>query len=534
MANPADRIASLKQPRRGALQLIPVDESTEKGVKKGRFGSPVDHPALQAQAIDVEDDDYAAMSDFVRRAKLLVHPFDQPIKLPPAVAQSLIAMATIGPSAVTQGRRDVLDWYRKMDRELEAKERALHAKLNTKVESIVADKRILLFKQMLIDIGYDDMGVVDLLITGVKIVGTPPRLGIWRPEDREAKISVRSLLGNAEEAKRKIGAGRKFAWSKLHQDLADIIADEVEIGLLNGPLTEEQMNVKLGSKAWVPARRFPLDQAGKLRPIDDFSEFGHNAAFGAKEKVTLKSLDTVVALSRAWLASDAGDGQVVVHDSAGRKLVAPLHPGWLDGKWSDLVGRVADLKGAYKQLPAHPAHACFNIIALPSEEGEIGYYDSPTMMFGQTAAVYGFLRFSRALAALALKLVYVANVEFFDDFTQVEPALTSESAHEALEGLFELLGWKVSVGDKRKPFSKEFVSLGVSVELPKQGLKEVLLKNKPGRVAAIGLTVKRFLTSDSLFGFKDALSFRGRIAFAGTYLWKDPGPGGQDPFRLGI
>ena len=48
----------------------------------------------------------------------------------------------------------------------------------------------------------------------------------------------------------------------------------------------------------------------------------------------------------------------------------------------------------------------------------------------------------------------------------------------------------------RTPFSKVFVSLGVSVELPQQGLNEVLLKSTPGRVAEIGLSAKRFLTSD--------------------------------------
>ena len=76
---------------------------------RGICGPPADHPAPQDQAIDVGDDVYVAMTDFGCRTKLRVHPFGQPTKLPPVVAQSLIVTTTSGPSAVTQGRRDVPD-----------------------------------------------------------------------------------------------------------------------------------------------------------------------------------------------------------------------------------------------------------------------------------------------------------------------------------------------------------------------------------------------------------------------------------------
>ena len=41
-------------------------------------------------------------------------------------------------------------------------------------------------------------------------------------------------------------------------------------------------------------------------------------------------------------------------------------------------------------------------------------------MFGETAAVYGFIRISRALSAIASRLFYLLVVEYFDDFTQLE------------------------------------------------------------------------------------------------------------------
>ena len=55
-------------------------------------------------------------------------------------------------------------------------------------------------------------------------------------------------------------------------------------------------------------------------------------------------------------------------------------------------------------------------------------------MFGETAAVYAFLRLSHALAAIAVKTFSLLVVEFFDDFTQIEHAGMAESAWETLEG----------------------------------------------------------------------------------------------------
>ena len=57
---------------------------------------------------------------------------------------------------------------------------------------------------------------------------------------------------------------------------------------------------------------------------DDFSENGHNAAFGAKEKISMKSLGTVVATAKAWIASAKQDGSFALMDTAGRPC-----EGWL-------------------------------------------------------------------------------------------------------------------------------------------------------------------------------------------------------------
>ena len=102
---------------------------------------------------------------------------------------------------------------------------------------------------------------------------------------------------------------------------------EEQAGNLDGPYTAEELEEQVG-KLWIAARRFSIRQGQKLRPIDDFSEFGVNAAFGASEKVQMKNLDQVVAWSRAWVEGFSSGSRLLLHDSAGYHWDEPLNKDW--------------------------------------------------------------------------------------------------------------------------------------------------------------------------------------------------------------
>ena len=188
-----------------------------------------------------------------------------------------------------------------------------------------------------------------------------------------------------------------------------------------------------------------------------------------------------------------------------------MHPCWSVGQWCNLHGRVADLKAAYKQLPRHPAHASVSVVAVQDPSGsKVHFFQALSLMFGETAAVYGFLRFSRAIAAIACQIFKLVVVEFFDDFTQIDPEVTSESAQNTLEGLLDLLGWQVATTpEKRLPFGSSFVSLGVQLDLAKVEQSCVVLAHKPGRIANLKEQVERAV--DKGLGFREALSIRGKV-----------------------
>ena len=262
-------------------------------------------------------------------------------------------------------------------------------------------------------------------------------------------------------------------WTEEDQELADLTRREAAEGGLLGPYTAEELTAILGDD-WVPSRRFWIKQGSKLRSIDDFSEFCVNQAFGSGRKASMKSLDHVVALARAWVeavdsAFDNEHRRFQFQDSDGVTHQGRMHPGWTRESWRNLLGQVVDLKSAYKQLPAAPADSKFNVIAVRVAANRVEYYRAQSLMFGAIAAVYGFLRFSRALALPAANgLVDTSGrtrgLVFFDDFTVLQPANQGSSGGPSLRMLLRRCGWKTA-GDKFLDFSGEFVSLGAQVNL---------------------------------------------------------------------
>ena len=209
------------------------------------------------------------------------------------------------------------------------------------------------------------IGVVDVLTGGVKIVETLPRIGIWRPQDRSAQCSKEVVWANAPAAQRQVMQCSDVTEDDL--ELWKATMEERDAGGLIGPFSFEQMVGRLGPN-FVPARRFPLRQGGKLRPIDDFSAPMTNSAFGTEEKVLMKGIEQVVSYSRAWWESVDDSGYFSVEDTSGKRWEGWLNEEWDVDHWRDLCGRVADLKGAYKQLAVHPDHKTFSVIGVLNPE----------------------------------------------------------------------------------------------------------------------------------------------------------------------
>ena len=102
--------------------------------------------------------------------------------------------------------------------------------------------------------------------------------------------------------------------------------EERDAGWLRDPFTEAEITEQLGS-SWVPSRRFGLQQADKLRPIDDASEPGINEALTTTEKLQLHDLDAMMETLKH--IQDCVTGREVYMElSNGEVLHGTVHEEW--------------------------------------------------------------------------------------------------------------------------------------------------------------------------------------------------------------
>lgn len=104
----------------------------------------------------------------------------------------------------------------------------------------------------------------------------------------------------------------------------------------------------LVGELWTPSRRFGIVQSGKVRNMDDLSEFSVNMTYGTPEKLDLGGVDEVVSLASQWRKiADLQGKEAVVHGENGTGFRGPLHQHYMDENNLKLVGRCLDLKSAY-------------------------------------------------------------------------------------------------------------------------------------------------------------------------------------------
>ena len=142
-----------------------------------------------------------------------MHPYDAEVKVPPAVAEVITRAAALGPKGIDTLREFIQQKYDALAEELEPLEKLTHQGLKPGVEAVVGQKKIVLFRRMLKDIGYDDLDVAELLVKGIEIVEELGEVGIWKLDPTKApRISVQSLLTGARQAQKEATAPRNEPW----------------------------------------------------------------------------------------------------------------------------------------------------------------------------------------------------------------------------------------------------------------------------------------------------------------------------------
>ena len=164
------------------------------------------------------------------------------------------------------------------------------------VQMATAHKRLLLTREMLDDIGYEDVGALELLREGAALAGDIPATPVFKAQFKPCLTTVTQLKAGAYRRNQFILGMAKSSGDKLldEQILKDT-EEEVSKGWALGPIAVEDI-----PEGAVISKRFALRQGVKTRLIDDFSISGVNKSCVTHNKVDLHMIDTFCAVLKKY------------------------------------------------------------------------------------------------------------------------------------------------------------------------------------------------------------------------------------------
>eukprot|EP00435_Cladocopium_sp_Y103_P030339 s465_g7.t1 len=360
------------------------------------------------------------------------------------------------------------------------------------VAELTAGKRILLMREMLADVQYEDIEALGLLAHGATLAGEVETSKVFDLQFKPCLITLQQLEA---EAKRRNEMVLQLTCSSGSEetDMQLMMETEIELerGWAEGPF--ELSDLEAGATI---SRRFPLVQSTKTRMIDDFSISGVNDSCVSHNKVDLHLVDTFCAMVKLFF------GQCDVQ-----------------GCSSELVAKTYDLTSAYRQVPVHPEHYRYAYVSVYNcKLKKVEIYRMRTMPFGATHSVYCFLRLARCLYALAVRGLFLLTTNFYDDFILASQPDLTESSKQSMELLFMLTGWLYAKdGKKATAFASHCKALGVQFDFSKSEQRLLSVGNTESRTKELVQQLEQALNSGKL-DKQECLVLRGRLGFADSFL----------------
>ena len=251
-------------------------------------------------------------------------------------------------------------------------------------------------------------------ITGFPVAFDIPDSGVFREIDAPAQTSEAEFMATNIQMNRSIKQSlskppsgeeeeerAKMCWKRTEE--------EIEAGLVFGPISGAQLDRKYGRGKWRAIKRSAIIQGEKVRCIDDAKRNGLNKATQMHETVVCSRSDFPAKVARAFAERAVEAGKPI-----------PMMEHGLE-----------DLFAAYRRAPTSQPQ--FTLVALwrPDPKldagGEVVYIEVPGHNFGLLAAVVNFNRAPEAFIAVARQLLGVVAEHYVDDFDTCEPTFAMKT-----------------------------------------------------------------------------------------------------------
>ena len=476
------------------LSVIPAEaqllRTTPLSVNKGTTPSALAPKFEDADLCEVAWGIPHSPQAFVASAAKAGHPKTLRTPLPEPLRKAVDLNKKLGPEGLASFRED---WFRKWEAratQLEEEEAKLKASMPEHLRSILAPKRLVLWREIMEDLGYKDVAVFNEVVEGTNLLGQVPLTGLYPQTFKPAKASPSEVLKGAE-ASRKRTLDSVRSQGSVDDEVKKKSMEEHQAGWLQGPYSADDLE-----SAALVSRRFGLLQGtgeeAKVRLIDDMSASTVNSAVQVCESPQPHSIDVLGCLLLECLEKFPRD---------------------------HFVGRSYDLKAAYRQLGLSEESLQHAYIAFyDSDQGTPAIHRLTALPFGSIRSVHSFLRVSHSLWHIGCSLGLLWTC-YFDDFPVVTSKALEASTTQTVTRLFNLLGWTyASEGKKAEPFSPSFSCLGVSFNLQHFTSGRIEVSNTLSRTQELLRQIDEALESETL-PTKAAQSLRGRLQFADSQIF---------------
>ena len=354
------------------LRAIPL--SVNVGTSARTSAPAYQHAAISEQAWGVP----FSPNEFKQAACNAGHPKLLKTPLPQHLQHAIDLNKKMNPNELLEFRER---WFQKWEaraKQLEPQEDDLKQSLPEHLREILKSKRLLLWKELLHDIEYEDQGVFDEVVSGTDLTGQVPLTGIFPQTFKPAATAPEMVRRDAQHTRTRVISGVKSqgcvdkqgATPTRHEVEAKWASDAV-------PLSE------LDSEASI-SRRFGLTHGSgedtKTRLIDDLSDSAINKAVQVCESPQPHTTDVLACLLLECLESFPRSG---------------------------LSGRSYNLKAAYRQLGLSKEALKDSYVAFHDHESSRpAIHQLLALPFGATRSVHSFLRVTHSVWALGCSIAF--------------------------------------------------------------------------------------------------------------------------------
>ena len=298
--------------------------------------------------------------EFVKAALVAGHPCKNEFALPQALQHAIDVNAKSESSYLAKNRALFFRKWAARSKELEPAEAQLKASMPSHIASILAPKKLLLWREILVDLGYPDLSVFDEVVQGFSLTGNTPVTAIFPPTFKPAKRSCSDVASWAPELRSHV-----ISKCKPQGEEDEVVhtktLDERRKGWARGPVPLEELPADS-----LVSRRFGLKQGPKIRLIDDLTMGGVNEMVNVHESPKPHGPDIVAGMLLAFMRAAPGTA---------------------------LQGRAYDLRSAYRQLPVSLRSLRHSFVAHWNSNSQRAEIDQLLALpFGASRSVYGFLR----------------------------------------------------------------------------------------------------------------------------------------------